>query len=69
MLLTSRYKSVNVLDFAYSWMITITHDILDGINETIHVDDGPRILNFDLNIAKPALTIFVSGSHVIAVRK
>ena len=32
-------------------MVTITHDILDGIYEAIDIDYGSRILNFDLDIA------------------
>ena len=49
--LTSGYKSVDIFDFSNGRMITVTHDILDGIDEAVNVDNRSRILNPDLDFA------------------
>lgn len=57
--LTSGNESVDVFDFANGRMITITHDILDGIDEAVDVDNRTRILDFDLQVADATAAILV----------
>jgi hypothetical protein len=41
-------------------MITIGQDVLDGINQAVDVNDGTRILDFDLNVTQPSPAILIN---------
>ena len=44
-------------------MITIGDDTLNGVEEAIDVDDGTRVANLCLEIAKSTFTVVVGGTH------
>ena len=46
-------------------MITIAHNIFNGVDQAIHVDYGFGILDLGLDVPKSSTTILVNGSHVI----
>ena len=57
--LTSVDEGVYVFYFSDGWMVTVRHQGLDCIQETVHVDDGPVILDPVLQHAEPSPPIIV----------
>ena len=55
------HEGVDVFDLAYRGVITVVDYALDGIDETIDVDDRARVLDLDLDLPEPSPTVVVYG--------
>ena len=49
-------------------MVAVGDDALDGVEEAVDVDDGPRVAEFRLQVTEPPFPVFVGDSHVGVAR-
>ena len=58
-MLTSADECVDVFDFSDGGMVAVCHEGLDGVQETVHVDDGPRVPDPVLEFPEPVQPVLV----------
>lgn len=61
--LTSADECVDVLDFPDRRVITVQHEGLHGVHQTIHVEDGAGIADPLLQIPKTAFAVVIGEAE------
>ena len=57
--LTSVDEGVNVFNFSDGWMVAVCHQGLHRVQEAVHIDDGPVVLDPVLQHAEPPPSVIV----------